>query len=418
VSIQDWLNLGLRWLHLVVGISWIGNSLYFMWLDASLEKPAPPREGVEGEVWLLHSGGFYQVAKRTLGPGLVPTTLHWFKWEAALTWLSGFGLLTVVYYLSGGVYLIDPAVATPIISPLVSPRGAAQLALPLSPGQATALSLGVLVVSWLVYDGLWATLGRRRPGAATVISFALLGGAVYGLCHVLSGRGAYIHVGALLGTIMVANVWMRIVPAQRDMLAATEAGRPPDPTLSREAKRRSTHNSYVTFPVLFTMFSNHFPGTYGHPLNWLILSLLIVVGVGVRALMIASERRRPAAWVWAPVAAALLGFLYLTSPASLAASAPKARPAGGRPVAFAVVRGIIALRCLSCHSTTPSDDVFRAAPNGVTFDTPESLRARAELIKQRTVLVKNMPLANKTGMTEEERILIGRWIDQGAVTGR
>src|SRR5205823_2564726 len=155
-------------------------------------------------------------------------TLHWFKWEAALTWLSGFGLLTVVYYLSGGVYLIDPAVA------------------PLSPGQATALSLGVLVVSWLVYDGLWATLGRRRAGVATVVSFVLLGGAVYGLCHVLSGRGAYIHVGALLGTIMVANVWMRIVPAQRDMLAATEAGRPPDPTLSREAKRRSTHNSYVT----------------------------------------------------------------------------------------------------------------------------------------------------------------------------
>ena len=418
MSIQDWLNLGLRWLHLVVGISWIGNSLYFMWLDASLEKPAPPRKGVEGEVWLLHSGGFYQVARRTLGPGLVPTTLHWFKWEAALTWLSGFGLLTVVYYLSGGVYLIDPTIATPIISPLVSPRGAPHLALPLTPGQATALSLGVLVVSWVVYDVLWATLGRRHAHAATAISFALLAAAIYGLCHVLSGRGAYIHVGALLGTIMVANVWMRIVPAQRDMLAATEAGRQPDPTLSREAKRRSTHNSYVTFPVLFTMFSNHFPGTYGHPLNWLILSLLIVVGVGVRALMIASERRRPAAWVWAPVAAALLGFLYLTSPASLAASAPKAQPPGGRPVAFDVVRGIVALRCLSCHSTTPSDDVFRAAPNGVTFDTPESLRTRAELIKQRTVLVKNMPLANKTGMTEEERILIGRWIDQGADTGR
>lgn len=400
MSIQDWLNLGLRWLHLVVGISWIGNSLYFMWLDASLEKPAPPREGVEGEVWLLHSGGFYQVAKRTLGPGLVPKTLHWFKWEAALTWLSGFGLLTVVYYLSGGVYLIDPAVA------------------PLTPGQATALSLGVLVVSWVVYDVLWATLGRRHARAATAISFALLGAAIYGLCHVLSGRGAYVHVGAMLGTIMVANVWMRIVPAQRDMLAATEAGRQPDLTLAREAKQRSTHNSYVTFPVIFTMFSNHFPGTYGHPLNWLILSLLIVVGVGIRALMIASERRQAAAWVWAPVAAALIGFLYLTAPASLPASAAKARPAGERPISFAVVRGIVELRCLSCHSTTPSDDVFRAAPNGVTFDTPESLRARAELIKQRTVLVKNMPLANKTGMTEEERVLLGRWIDQGAVTGR
>jgi len=400
VSIQDWLNLGLRWLHLVVGISWIGNSLYFMWLDASLEKPTPPRDGVEGEVWLLHSGGFYQVLRRTLGPGLVPKTLHWFKWEAGLTWFTGLGLLVVVYYLSGGVYLVDPALA------------------PLSPGQAVALSVGVLVIGWVVYDALWATVGRRHAGVATVVSFALLALAVYGLCRLLSGRGAYIHVGALLGTIMVANVWMRIVPAQRDMLAATEAGRQPDPTLSREAKRRSTHNSYVTFPVLFTMFSNHFPGTYGHPLNWLILSLLIVVGVGIRALMIAHERRRSAAWVWAPVAAALLGFLYLTSPASLAASAAKTPAAGERPVSFTVVRGIVALRCLSCHSTTPTDDVFRTAPNGVTLDAPESLRARAELIKQRTVLVKNMPLANKTGMTEEERILLGRWIDQGANTGR
>src|SRR5258706_13381616 len=297
VSIQDWLNLGLRWLHLVVGISWIGNSLYFMWLDASLEKPAPPREGVEGEVWLLHSGGFYQVARRTLGPGLVPATLHWFKWEAALTWLSGFGLLTVVYYLSGGVYLIDPAV------------------LPLSPGQATALSLGVLVVSWLVYDGLWATLGRRRAGVAAVISWALLGGAVYGLCHVLSGRGAYIHVGAMLGTIMVANVWMRIVPAQRDQIAAATAGRTPDATLSTRAKQRSTHNSYATFPVIFTMLSNHYPLTYGHPLNWLLLSLLIVAGVAARQIMLARDKGKPADWWLLPAAAALAVAGYFTPPA-------------------------------------------------------------------------------------------------------
>jgi uncharacterized membrane protein len=396
VDIQDWLNLAIRWVHLVVGISWIGNSLYFMWLDASLEKPAPPREGVEGEVWLLHSGGFYQVAKRKLGPGLVPKTLHWFKWEAGLTWFTGVGLLIVVYYLTGGVYLVDPAVAR------------------IGPGQATALCVGVLAVSWLVYDVLWASLGRRRPGAATTISLALLFALVYGLCHVLAGRAAYIHVGAILGTIMVANVWMRIVPAQRNMLAATEAGRDPDPALSREAKRRSSHNSYVTFPVLFTMFSNHFPGTYGHPLNWLILSLLIVVGVGIRALMIASERRQSAAWIWAPVAAALVAFLYVTSPASRPAAATKPPAGGARPVPFTVVRGIVDLRCASCHSASPTDDVFRIAPNNVTFDSPESLRTRAALIKQRSVVDKNMPLANKTGMTEEERVLLGRWIDQGS----
>ena len=397
MDIYDWLNLAIRWLHLVVGISWIGNSLYFMWLDASLEKPLPAREGVEGEVWLLHSGGFYQVAKRKLGPGLVPQTLHWFKWEAALTWFTGFGLLTVVYYLSGGVYLVDPAVAR------------------IAAGPAVALCLGLLAGSWLVYDVTWVTMGRRHAAAATAVSFVLLLAVVYGLCHVLARRAAYIHVGAMLGTIMVANVWMRIVPAQRDMLAATEAGRDPDLALSRQAKLRSTHNSYVTLPVLFTMFSNHFPGTYGHPLNWLILALLIVVGVGIRALMIASERRQRAGWVWAPVAVATLSVFYLTLPASLPASA-RARPAGERPVSFAIVRGIVELRCRSCHSATPTDDVFRAAPNAVTFDTPESLRARAELIKQRTVVVKNMPLANKTAMTDEERALLGRWIDQGART--
>jgi uncharacterized membrane protein len=400
VGIEDWTNLALRWLHVVVGISWIGNSLYFMWLDASLEKPQPAREGVEGEVWLLHSGGFYQVLRRKLGPGLVPKPLHWFKWEAGLTWFTGFGLLTVVYYLSGGIYLVDPTVAR------------------LSPGMAVAVCIGVLVISWAVYDLLWISVGRRHAGAATAISFALLLVLVYGLCHVLAGRAAYIHVGALLGTIMVANVWMRIVPAQRNMLAATEAGRDPDLALSRQAKLRSTHNSYVTFPVLFTMFSNHFPGTYGHPLNWLVLTLLIVVGVGIRALMIASERHQRAGWVWVPVAAALIGVLYLTLPASLPASAARARTSTERPVSFTVVRGIVALRCLSCHSTAPTDDVFRTAPNAVTFDTPDTLRARADLIKQRTVIVKNMPLANKTGMTDEERILLGRWIDQGADTTR
>lgn len=395
MDIQDWLNLAIRWVHLVVGISWIGNSLYFMWLDASLEKPAPAREGVEGEVWLLHSGGFYQVVRRKLGPGLVPKTLHWFKWEAGLTWFTGFGLLVVVYYLTGGVYLVDPAVAR------------------ITAGQATALCIGVLVVSWLVYDVLWVSVGRRRPGAATAISLALLFVVVYGLCQVLAGRAAFIHVGSILGTIMVANVWMRIVPAQRNMLVATEASRDPDPALSREAKRRSSHNSYVTFPVLFTMFSNHFPGTYAHPLNWLILSLLLVVGVGIRALMIASERRQSAAWIWAPVAAALVAFLYVTAPASRPAAATKPL-AGARPVSFAVVRGIVDLRCGSCHSATPTDDVFRTAPNAVTFDTPESIRTRAALIKQRSVVDRNMPLANKTGMTDEERILLGRWIDQGA----
>jgi len=237
----------------------------------------------------------------------------------------------------------------------------------------------------------------------------LLLAVVYGLTRVLSGRAAYIHTGAMLGTIMVANVWMRIVPAQRELIAAATAGRTPDQTLSKRAKQRSTHNSYVTFPVIFMMLSNHYPATYGHPLNWLILWLLIAVGVGVRHVMIARERGRPADWWLVPVTVALAGVVYLTSPAWLGGGRH-----GGDRVGFVAAKAVIDRRCASCHSQTPSDDVFRIAPNGVTFETAESIRARAETIRARVVVLRNMPLANKTGMTEAERDLLARWLDQGA----
>jgi uncharacterized membrane protein len=261
-----------------------------------------------------------------------------------------------------------------------------------------------------VYDALWTSpLARGRGQAATAISWVLLFATVYGLTHVLSGRGAYIHVGAMVGTIMVANVWMRIVPAQREQIAAAEAGRTPDATLSVRAKQRSTHNSYVTFPVIFTMLSNHYPATYGHPLNWLILWLLIVVGAGVRHVMIARERGKPVDWWLLPVAGALAGVVYLTSPAWFGPTSP-----AGAPVGFAAAREVIDRRCVSCHSTRNTDDVFRAAPNGVTFDTPENIRARADLIRTRVVVLRNMPLANKTSMTDAERDLLARWLDAGA----
>jgi uncharacterized membrane protein len=219
-------------------------------------------------------------------------------------------------------------------------------------------------------------------------------------------------VGALLGTLMVANVWMHIVPAQREMINATKSGRPPDRSLGAHAKRRSAHNSYMTFPVIFAMVSNHYPALYGHRLNWLILAALVVIGVGVRHFMITLEHRRPARWVWAPVAAALVLFLALSWPAE------QPRPAATGPVdgavRFAVAHGIVQLRCVSCHSAQPTDDQFRTAPNNTTFDTPASIRARADLIKLRSVLTPTMPPGNKTGMTEEERRLLGRWIDQGA----
>jgi uncharacterized membrane protein len=395
-TLLDWLNLALRWFHLIVGIAWIGTSLYFMWLDAALDPPANPRPGLDGELWMVHSGGFYRVEKLRLGPGELPARLHWFRWEAALTGMSGFGLLVIVYYLTGGVYLLDPATSR------------------LSPAGATALGIGVLVVGWLVYDLLWrSSLARTQPALLSAVSYLLLFVAAWGLTRLLSGRAAFIHVGALLGTLMVANVWAHIVPAQKEMIRATTEGRAPDPALGRRAKHRSTHNSYMTFPVIFTMLSNHYPALYSHPLNWLVLVALVVIGAGVRHFMITLEHRHPARWVWAPVAAAVLLFLALTWPASRPAPASTA-PVAGNAVSFTVIHGIVQLRCVSCHSARPTDDVFRAAPNGVAFDTPASIRTRAEAIKLRTVVAPTMPLGNKTSMTEEERRLLGRWIDQGA----
>jgi uncharacterized membrane protein len=391
-AILDWLNIALRWTHLIVGIGWIGTSLYFMWLDAALIRSNLPRPDVEGYAWLLHSGGFYLVERRKLPPGQLPSPIHWFKWEAALTFLTGFPLLILVYYATGGVYLIDPAVSS------------------ITTGQAVALGIGLLIIGWVVYDLLWTSpLARGGGRPAAVVSWVLLFAVVYGLTHVLSGRAAFIHVGAMLGAIMAANVWMRIMPAQRDQIAAATAGRAVDPTLSTRAKQRSTHNSHVTFPVIFMMLSNHYPLTYGHPLNWLVLSLMIVVGVAARQILLARDRGKPADWWLAPAAVALVVAIYLTSPAWLGRTTGR-----GDRVAFTAVKGVIERRCVSCHSRTPTDDVFRLAPNGITFDAPESIRAHADTIRTRVVLLRNMPLGNKTGMTDDERALLGRWLAQGA----
>ncbi len=386
--ITDWLDLGLRWIHFIAGISWIGTSFYFIWLDGHLTAPERAREGVEGELWMVHSGGFYQVERRKIGPGQMPNTLHWFKWEAALTWISGVLLLTLVYYLSGGLYLVDPAVSS------------------IDAGTATAVAIGLLVVSWFVYDLLWQSrLGRDDGTLATVTSFILLAGVVFGLCRLLSGRAAYIHVGAMLGTLMVANVWLRILPAQQQMIDATRAGTEPDFTLGIRAKRRSVHNSYMTFPVLFIMLSSHYPATYGHKLNWLVLDLLILVGAGARHVMIA--RGGSSNWVLAPVAGALVALFALTA-------SPRTAALTGSHVSFAAVRAVVNQRCVPCHSAYPLDPTFGTAPVGVSFDTPESIKRLAERIRVRAVLSQTMPLGNKTGMTQEERDLLRRWLDEGA----
>ena len=270
--ITEWLNLLIRWFHIVVGIGWIGTSFFFIWLDAHLTPKAGAARGSVGEIWLFHSGGFYEVEKKLVVPTEVLPSLHWFKWEAYLTWISGFLLLIVVYYLGGGVFLIDP--------------GQSSIGLPV----AVLIGLGTLGLGWLVYDFLWRSPLGRNPPLATAISFLLLAAIAFGLSRVFSGRAAYMHVGALLGTIMAANVWRVIQPAQRQMYRINLSGGEPDVALSKQAKLRSTHNNYMTLPVIFVMVSNHFPSTYGNAYNWIVLLVLFLAGAGRASL---SQRPRP-----------------------------------------------------------------------------------------------------------------------------
>jgi len=388
--LSDWVNLLLRWTHFIAGIAWIGSSFYFIWLDRAMGVPPAPRPDVDGDLWMVHSGGFYQVEKRRPGPGQVPPVLHWFKWEALLTWVSGIALLVLVYYL-GGAYLLDPAVSR------------------IGRGAATALGIGLLVIGWLIYDALWRSPLAAHPRIAAAISLALLAGVTLALCRLLSGRAAFMHVGSLLGTIMVANVWMRILPAQRQMIAATQAGRQADFTLGERAKQRSVHNSYMTFPLLFIMLSNHYPATYASPVNWLVLLLLFVAGAAVRHAMIG--RGRSSRWALVPAALALAAAMFFSTPRGAAAPV---NPGDAAIPPFSAVRAVIAQRCLPCHSQYQSDPSFGPAPGGVTFDTPESIARLAERIRVRAVETQTMPLANKTGMTPEERALLARWIAAGA----
>ncbi len=389
-AMLDWVNLVVRWVHRTAGIAWIGSSFYFIWLDRQLQKPEPGRPGVEGEVWMVHSGGFYRVEKLRVGPNEVPATLHWFKWEAALTWATGLLLLAVVYYLTGGALLVDPAVSG------------------LGVGQATLLALGTLLAGWFVYDALWRSPVARPEGLGAVLSLLLLAGVTLLYFRTLSGRAAYIHVGSLLGTLMVANVWRVILPAQQQMIDATRRGESPDFSLGEHAKRRSVHNSYMTLPVLFLMLSSHFPQTYGNRLGWLILILLGIAGATARHAMIGRGPRR--LWALAPMAVSFLAVVAIATPRGSGAAT-----AGSEQVSFAEVRSIINARCLPCHSAYPTDDTFRVAPNGVMFDMPQEIENRVSRIGERAAVQRTMPPGNKTEMTDEERELLRRWIAAGAI---
>ncbi len=390
--LTDWLDLVLRWLHVIAGIAWIGSSFYFVRLDYSL---LPPKQrdaetGVGGEVWEIHGGGFYHVQKYRVAPELLPEPLHWFKWEAYTTWLSGFLLFVVLYYANTDLYLIDKSVAD------------------LSSAQAIAISVGGLVLGWVVYDLLCKAFGQNELLLAGSI-FLLVVAMAYGMSNVFSARAVYIQVGAMLGTIMVGNVFFTIIPGQRELVAAKKAGRAPDPMPGIKAKQRSVHNNYFTLPVLFAMLGNHFPFTYGHKHGWLILIAIMAVGAWVRHFFNLRHRGKT---VWAiPISGAIA--LALLALWIAPEKAPKASTQTAR-VDFAKVRQIIARRCTACHSAHPTNKTFTVAPKGVPLDTPEQIRAQAKSIEQRAVVLKQMPLGNVTHMTQEERDLLAAWIRQGA----
>jgi len=393
VQANELLDLVFRWAHLIAGIMWIGNSMLFNWLDRNLI--APPADDAhrlsQGRIYMVHSGAFYEVEKKLLEPNQLPDQLHWFKWQNFATWATGISLLVIVYYFNDAAFLVDPSVRA------------------MSQGEAIGWSAGSLVLGWLVYDTIWMTLGKRAPALGTVLSFALLFGAAYGFTLLFSGRAAYIQTGVLIGTVMTGNVWMRILPSQRSLIAATKAGKEQDATLSIRAKQRSIHNNYLTFPLLFIMISNHFPSTYGHHLNWLVLFAVMIGGAGVRHFM----NVRYAGKVWLLPAFAMAGIgLGGTMLVTRLEEAPAVVHDG--QVTFARAQEIIVARCTSCHSARPSDPTFPVAPGNIVFDTAERIQAMASRIKDRAVVNKTMPFLNKTQMTDAERAELGAWVDQGA----
>jgi uncharacterized membrane protein len=391
--IVDWLSLLTRWLHLISGIAWIGASFYFVMLDNSLTQPKNPddtKRGVFGELWAVHGGGFYISQKFLTGPKGEPLTenLHWSKWEAYTTWLSGIALLALIYWLGASSYLIDRSVMA------------------LSPPAAIAISVASLAGGWLVYDGLCRLLeGKENVLAALVFVFIMA--CAWVLFHVFSARAAYIHVGAIIGTIMVANVFFHIIPGQKRMVADIRAGRDPDPRPGIIGKQRSVHNTYFTLPVLFVMISNHYPMTYSHPQGWLVLGVVMLAGVLIRQFFVLRHSGN-VKWALPAAGVALLAGVAV-------AIAPKIADSGGDRVTFANVQGVLKERCLQCHASQPTQPGFAQPPKGVLLETPEQVAANAPKIAE-TVGNKYMPIGNLTQMTDNERALIATWFAQGAAT--
>ncbi len=378
--IHEWLNLAARWLHAVVGIAWIGTSFYFNWLNTHIRAPQQPEPGVAGELWSVHGGGFYRVIKYETAPARLPTTLHWFKWEAYATWLSGASLLAIVYYLGPLGVAVDPG-------RWAVPRW----------GLIT-FGIATLAAGWVGYDRLCRLLSRR-PVTLAAIGTVLLTGAAWGYSLLLTGRAAYIHTGALIGTLMAANVFFVIIPSQKVMVAAMARGEKPDPKPGAEAARRSLHNNYLTLPVVFIMVSNHFPSTFAANWNWALLAGLSLVGVLVRHWFNLRGQGRRNVWILPAAVVAMLALAVIAAP-----------PATSGDDVPDDVWAIVVMRCTPCHAADPTQPGFTEPPKDIVFATRADLERRRVLVRQ--VVASNfMPLGNLTLMTDLERQRVVDWAE-------
>jgi len=402
----DWANLLLRWVHVITAIAWIGSSFYFVFLDSSLTPPVDDdlkRQGVSGELWAVHGGGFYHPVKFAGAPPQLPAHLHWFYWESYSTWLSGFALFTVSYLWSAGTYLIDKSV------------------MDWTPAAAIAVAMSFLLVFWLAYDAICRTFGERKNGDAIVgaLLAVLVAVAAWLACHWFAGRAAFLLVGAMMATSMSANVFFWIIPGQRTVVADLKAGRPVDPIYGKRGKQRSVHNTYFTLPVLFAMLSGHYSFTYTHPQNWVVLVLMMFAGAAIRQFFVLRHGfklgRNAHPWPYALAGVvAILGVLLWLKPEPVAEQYAMNSGAGGAistgsggKIGYKTVQAVLEQRCHLCHGA-------QVQMKNVRLDSPASVKLHAQNMYQQVVVTKVMPLNNATGITEVERALIKQWFESGA----
>jgi uncharacterized membrane protein len=391
--LTEWLSLVIRWLHVVAAMAWIGSSFYFIHLDLSLKSRAGLPAGVKGDAWQVHGGGFYHMVKYLVAPARMPDELTWFKWEAYTTWLSGFALLIIVYYLGAELYLIDKSV------------------LDLSAPTAAAVAFVSLAIAWLLYEAMCRSPLGRHEIALALVGYVFLVGLTYAFTHVFSGRGAFTQIGALIGTIMVANVFMIIIPYQKKTVAALIAGREPNPKWGDVGKQRSVHNNYLTLPVVFLMISNHYPLMFATRYNWLIVAIVLAIGPVIRHFFNSRHEGKGSPWwTWGVAAAGMLAIAWLSG------AGPREVSAGTRAgtVDVAAAHNAILTRCSMCHIDEPVWSGIHSAPKGVVLDGPENIRRHARLIEINAVRSAAMPPGNVTEMTAEERRVVADWLAAGA----